>query len=122
MMEFRFEPVPPPDHAPVDEIGETLGLCDGLRAKRGERMYRCAQCGVMQEPNAWQVWVPDRVRKNDPDWAVTEAARLNAFNGHFSAWCLSCAPKKPKAAKGKGEPAAPDPVRKKWGIFAWLFR
>ena len=94
-MEFRE--VPPPSEAPVQDKAEQLGLVRGLQVDDGEyamdHQWRCGQCRRMQPIGSPQVWVPDNIRKSDPDWAVTEACRQNAFNGHATAWCLKCAPK-----------------------------
>jgi hypothetical protein len=91
--------VPPPKEVPVQEQAHQLGLCAGLRVEeRAHGQWRCGQCGKMQPANSWQVWVPDSVRKGDPDWSISEAARLNAYNGESSAWCLDCAPKQSKKA------------------------
>lgn len=96
-MEVRFEEVPPPENAPVHQIAETLGVANGLRAERAIRgQWRCGCCSKMQPDKSWQVWVPDSVRRGDPVWSVTEAARRGAYNGGWTAWCLSCAPKAPK--------------------------
>jgi hypothetical protein len=92
-MEVRFEQVKPPQKARVDQIGETLGLCAGLRARRSDGQFRCGECLRMQAAGSWKVWVPDGVRKGDPSWSVEEAARLITFNGSATAWCLECAPK-----------------------------
>lgn len=99
-MQFSFTEVPPPTVAPVHQIAETLGLCDGLRAERNTHQYRCGQCHQMQQNGAWGVWVPDGVRVGDPSWSVTESARRNAYNGTFTTWCLDCALRlsPPKAA------------------------
>lgn len=86
----RWVEVPPPAKAPVDEIAALLGLCSGLRAERNSQ-YRCASCSKMQPDGSWLIWVSDSVRRGDPAWSVTEAARRNAFNGHSSGWCLACA-------------------------------
>lgn len=87
---WRLVPAPAPAAAPVQGAAENLGLCRGLRAERNNQ-FRCDACGRMRPNGSWLVWVPDSVRKNDPDWSVTEASRLNAFNGHLSGWCLACA-------------------------------
>lgn len=94
---WKFEPVPPPAKAPVQELAESLGVCVGLRVEKSlGGQWRCACCSRMQPAGTWLVWVPDSVRRGDPSWSVTEAARVNAFNGHSSGWCLSCAPKTPR--------------------------
>lgn len=90
---LRLVQVPPPPSAPVDAEGERLGLVRGLRAETYPRQYRCGQCDRMQHSGSICVQVPDHVRKNDPAWAVEEACRVSAFNGSFTGWCLSCAPK-----------------------------
>lgn len=97
MNDFQFVQVPPPERARVHQIGETLGLCTGLRAERSDRQFRCNACRQMQPHGAWLVWVPDSVRPGDPGWSVEEAARLNYLNGHSSGWCFECAPKAPAA-------------------------
>jgi hypothetical protein len=90
-MKAMMQEVPPPTTAPVDDIAETLGLCDGLRPWKADHQSRCSNCDQMQRSNSWMVWVPDSVKSSDPDWSVTEACRLNAYNGHSSGWCLKCA-------------------------------
>lgn len=89
----QFKMCPPPKEAPVDPTATKLGLVAGLRAELTPSMYRCDQCNEMVPSGSWQVWVPDSVRRNDPAWAVTEAVRLNSYNGSFSAWCLPCGKK-----------------------------
>ena len=86
-----FEPVPPPKKAPVQDTAKNLNLVAGLRAEETDRQFRCAACRGMSRD--WRVWVPDGVLRSDPEWSVTESCRLNAYNGHRSAWCLDCAPK-----------------------------
>jgi hypothetical protein len=107
----HFEEVPPPAQAPVCDTANALGLAVGLRAERANwGQWRCACCHKMQPNESWQVWVPDSVRKHDPIWSVTEAARENAYNGHLSAWCLKCAPKQPFVQRvfgASGEPCTP---------------
>lgn len=92
-MRVNLEEVPPPDRAPIDQISETLGLVPGLKAKRSSGGWRCCECSTMQPDNAWEVWVPDGVRKSDAPAVITEHCRVNAYNGEFSAWCIKCAPK-----------------------------
>lgn len=105
-MNVTFQHVPPPKEPPWHEIGETLGLCRGLRSEKSRNgQWRCAQCGQMQRAESWLIWVPDGVRKSDPAWSVTEAARVTAYNGHKSGWCLSCAPKAPKETDNHSVPA-----------------
>lgn len=93
MSHHQFREVAPPERAPVHQIAETLGLCDGLSAERAKSQFRCANCDQMQCAGSWQVWVPDGVRKADPLWSVTETARRRALNGSWSGWCFDCAPK-----------------------------
>lgn len=88
---FSFKEVPPPARAPVHQIAETLGLCAGLRVERAEGSFRCACCHLFEAPYEWMVWVPDSVRQGDHIAVVVEKARLNAFNGQESAWCIKCA-------------------------------
>lgn len=103
----QLERVPPPDKAPVHQVAETLGLCDGLRVERKQRQYRCGCCYRMQQPGSWQVWVPDGTQLGDPAWSVTERAREFAYNGEWTAWCLQCAlklsPPKLTAAAAKAQ-------------------
>lgn len=80
----------PPAEAPVQELAASMGLIDGLRAQRTDREFCCASCFKMSV-QGWQVWVPDRVRREDAPASVTEQCRRRAFNGSFSAWCVSCA-------------------------------
>lgn len=98
--QFVFEQVPPPDKAPEQSEAKKLGLVTGLRAERSRnRPWRCGNCSTMQPGGSTQVWVPDSVRRGDPEWSVTEACRQNAWNGHHTAWCLKCAPKAKKKPK-----------------------
>jgi hypothetical protein len=92
-------PVDPPDHAPVHEIAETLGVVDGPRAERSDSQYRCTTCSKMQLKGSWMIWVPDGVQEGDCEESIIEAARENAYNGMFSGWCLKCAPKKARSSK-----------------------
>lgn len=90
-MTFRFEQVPPPNKAPEHERAAELGLLPWLRGEVAERQFRCASCNGMVARGGVQVWIPDGVRRKDPAWSVEEFCRTNAYNGHFSAWCLKCA-------------------------------
>lgn len=119
---LEFREVPPPKEAPWHEIGETLGLCKGLRPQRTDSQYRCAACSKMQPPGSWMVWVPDSVRRGDPAWSVIEAARLNAYNGHLSGWCITCAPKAeaPKVAASTNPATEPAPASW-WDCIRSLF-
>lgn len=108
----------PPATAPVDQAADTLGLCPGLHAQREDDQYRCACCSEMQPPASWIVWVPDSARKGDPEWSVTEESRQNAYNGHHSGWCLTCAKQFKKT--GATSTAIPAPgASKRWWQF-WL--
>ena len=95
---FELVEVPPPQKAPVQDIAETLGLVNGLRAHRSDDQFRCAECSKMQPNGSWMVWVPDGTGRSDPAWSVEERCRQNAWNGESSGWCLACAPKAPKAS------------------------
>lgn len=83
----------PPAEVPVDEKARSLGLVDGLRAEESERPYRCDPCNQMQPAGSVIVWVPRGVLPSDPEWSIKETGRENAFNGHWSGWCLGCAKK-----------------------------
>lgn len=88
----RFVEVPPPAAAPVQVRAKELGLLDGLRVEPARHdQWRCAECHAMQSSGAEQVWVPDGVERGMSAQAVTEMARLGAFNGGASAWCVPCA-------------------------------
>lgn len=92
-----FVPVPPPEEAPVQATAESFGLVAGLSVR--DNMgggWRCSCCSKMQTADALLVMVPDSVRRGDSAESVTEACRINAWNGHHSGWCLDCAPKAPK--------------------------
>lgn len=80
----------PPKAAPVDQIGETLGLCKGLRVDRADRPFRCHSCLTM-EIRSTIVWVPDGLRIGDSQEVVVEICRQSAYNGCYSGWCLKCA-------------------------------
>ncbi len=86
-----FKEVPPPAEAPVQQEAGQLGLPKGVRVEHGHRQWRCSCCSQMQPPNSLQAWIPDSVRRGDPAWSVTEACRVNAYNGSSSAWCIKCA-------------------------------
>lgn len=90
-MTFEFREVPPPAKAPIDEVAAMHGLPNGLRVYASEGGCRCANCSTWQNPGAPMVWVPDSVQPSDSRDSVTEQARLMAFNGCSSGWCLSCA-------------------------------
>lgn len=90
---FRFEEVPPPSKARVDQIAESYGLCDGLRVEVRNDQYRCGNCSEMQPNKSPLIWVPDSVRMGDPVLSVVEACRRNAYNGSSGGWCLKCAKK-----------------------------
>jgi hypothetical protein len=92
-MEFQCHPIPPPSVAPRNSRGETLDLVQGLNVSASIRQFRCGNCHKMQPTGSEQVWVPDGVAKDDPAWSVEESCRISAYNGHFSAWCVRCAPK-----------------------------
>ncbi len=129
---LHFVEVPPPDAAPVHSRARELGLPDGLRVEVSGYQWRCASCNEMQPNGSEQVWVPASVRSKDPAWSVTEAARLNAWNGDFSAWCVHCAsgfqqkhrpPKKPHPGSGAAQApllvSAPSWLGRLWD---WLCR
>lgn len=104
---FSLHEVPPPKEVPVQDEAERLGLVRGLRVSPAQGdMWRCAECSRMQKPDAPMVWVPDGVRKGDPEWSVTEACRRSAFNGHFGGWCVRCAPKASSLIVGSSKVAA----------------
>ncbi len=109
MNEGRFEIVPPPNKAPVDPLADAYGLADGLHAEMARGQFRCDACNQMKPSESMMVMVPDGVRQGDPDWSVTETARLASYNGDWSGWCLDCAPKKPKAVLTKAERAVTPP-------------
>lgn len=89
---------PPPEKVPVDELASILGLVDGLRVQVSDHQWRCGNCSNMQPKESLQVWVPDGVRVDDPSWSVEEVCRQSIWNGHSTAWCQICAPKKTKMA------------------------
>lgn len=92
MMGWSFQEVPPPKAAPIQDRAKELGLLDGLQVEASRHgQWRCSNCNEMQPSGVDRVWVPDSVRAGDPAWSVTEACRVNAYNGHCSAWCMSCA-------------------------------
>lgn len=104
---FEMRMVPPPSAAPISAAAESLGLLPALRVNRTCDQYRCSCCHKLQPPDAWEVWLPDYIKQGDSPDAVTEACRRFAFNGHFSAWCLSCGLK----LSGRGGPVA-EPSRR----------
>lgn len=111
---FSFQEVPPPKDAPLQTEAEDLGLVKGLRVEESRHgQWRCCECSAMQPSGSLQVWVPDGVRKRDPDWSVTEACRVNAWNGSHSAWCVRCAPKAQKKRMSETENSASLPWWKK---------
>lgn len=121
---FEMVPVPPPTRTPVHDIGETLGLCRGIRAERRHSQYRCESCNKMQPAGSWMAWVPDGMRRSDPVWSFEEAARQNAYNGSMSGWCLKCAPKasRPIITSNVLGPIGLESEKKGFfGFFKWLF-
>ena len=93
-MNFGFEIVPPPNETPAQPEAQSLGLVRGLRAEPAYRDgWRCTNCQRMQTDRGPLIWVPDSVRRSDSAADVTEQCRVNAYNGHASAWCLRCATK-----------------------------
>lgn len=101
-MNVKLEEVPPPKTAPIDQIGETMGLVDGLRPERNQYgRFRCGNCSRWVQDGEWSVSVPDGVKSSDSAEDVKEMARLGAYNGNFTSWCLSCAPKKPRIERIK---------------------
>lgn len=95
----------------LKQIERPVGIMNGLRYEDNCGGYRCANCGQMQPPHSGMVYVPDGILKSDPAWAVKEAIQRTRFNGHFSGWCLKCAPKEesPKATASL-PPRAPQPA------------
>jgi hypothetical protein len=87
----EWSPVPPPETIAADPNAERLGLPRGLEAVTSHDQYRCYNCRKMQPRGSVVVYVPDSVLEGDPAWSVTEAARLNAYNGSGSGWCVKCA-------------------------------
>lgn len=90
-MEFKLVPVPPPEVAPEQATAKALGLHRGLKVDKTSSQWRCCNCHTMQRSGSLLVWVADGVRIGDPEWAVTENERVNAYNGTGSGWCLKCA-------------------------------
>lgn len=91
---FSFVEVPPPEKVPVQPLAQSLGLAAGLTAEINHRGgWRCSNCSNYQRDGAAIVWVPDGVSISDSLFAVSDQARREAFNGHGSGWCLSCARK-----------------------------
>ena len=84
-------PVPPPLKAPRHARAERLGLLPFFRVDERSSMFRCANCNQPQKPPTNLVWVPETVLINDPAWAIEEACRENARNGHHAGWCVPCA-------------------------------
>jgi hypothetical protein len=95
-MELEMKMVSPPEKAPVQSLAASLGLVRGLRVETAHRQYRCEACSRMQPRGSYEVWVPDWTQRNDPAWAIEERCRESAYNGSWTAWCLSCAPKAPR--------------------------
>jgi hypothetical protein len=93
MVQGVFTEAPPPKKALEYQRSIDLGLLPFLRVEDSRDMYRCAQCHAMQRPKSPQVWVTEGVSMGDPVWSIAEASRQSAYNGHASAWCLSCARK-----------------------------
>lgn len=62
--------------------------------------WRCGGCQQMQHSRSLQAWMPDGTLTGDPMWAVLERCRRMMWNGHFTAWCLTCCRKlKPMTAE-----------------------
>lgn len=117
----HFVEVPPPAKVPVQGAAEALGLVPGLRAEKSRGGgWRCSNCHQMQPGGSWEVWVPDSVRHGDPESAITEACRRNAYNGHHSAWCLKCAPKVSRAERRRAAvPTTREPADQKMRAPLW---
>jgi hypothetical protein len=62
----------------------------GVRTDGGDWSWRCGCCGHMQHKNVLRALIPDGTLPRDPMWAVLERCRRMAYNGQFTAWCLSC--------------------------------
>lgn len=119
-MKFQMQIVPPPEKAPIQSLAAELGLCNGLQAEQRDSQSRCSCCAQMMPKGSWLVWVPDSIRRGDPSWAVTEAARENAFNGHWSGWCLDCARLLSGHTKSpKRHPRSPEPRQQSWLAKLW---
>lgn len=82
---------------PIVPNADSFGLVRGLRVEVAERQFRCGECCRMRRSGSLKVWVPDGVMRGDPDWSIEERTHDLLRYGHASAtaWCLSCAPKKP---------------------------
>jgi hypothetical protein len=89
--EFSLTPVPPPKVAPVHDQAAAFGLTRGLRPKEASRECKCGSCRRKIESYTWGVWVPDHVRESMTADQVTELARVNTYNGHWTFWCMECA-------------------------------
>lgn len=90
-MHLQMEEVPPPATLKSDELADSLGLAHGLSAEQAPGGWRCTHCSRFQRDAGIMVWVPDAVKMGDSPEAIYEVARLNAYNGSASGWCLACA-------------------------------
>lgn len=63
----------------------------GSRVENSSYSWRCCKCMTMQPTGSTQAWMEDGILPNDPAWSVKEKNIRNAWNGHFSAWCMGCA-------------------------------
>jgi hypothetical protein len=89
----ELTPTIPPQEQSEDMHTSTLNLCEGLRAERSDRKFRCAVCREIQPAGSFIVYVPDGISPSDSHQTVTERIRATAYNYDKSGWCLSCAPK-----------------------------
>jgi hypothetical protein len=90
-MDLELTPVPPPPEPPHYAAARDLGIPPCLRAEARDYAFRCAHCHQRAKPGTPIVWVPDGATSRAN---LEEEARLNAYNGEHSGWCLPCARKK----------------------------
>lgn len=80
---------------PMHADPRDFGLYPWLEVMREHgRPFRCACCGVMQQPYRPSVFMPDMLTFAPaewwPEWLVHKATRL-PFARRLSSWCVSCA-------------------------------
>jgi hypothetical protein len=78
----------------LEQLKADADVLDCITIHRADGQYRCASCGAMQAPASISAYIPVGLQKSDSNEAFANAIEVNKWNGHSSAWCLKCLPKK----------------------------
>ena len=78
----------------LEQLKADVGVLDCVSVHRSSGQYRCASCRTMQAPGSISAYIPVGLQKSDSNEAFANAIDANKWNGHSSAWCLKCLPKK----------------------------